>query len=220
MFTRSVAYPYADAYRNIFNTIKTSGHSSLEKYTSHFIERVVCERELKTEQWLQHTDPPNSTGYHSLSFSFSWAAQPGGLWAQSLDMVLIPASSLQLIWNSCRRGYIIIWRHICTQFNPSTVKVIPWSPNIFDRMYLLFTPVHFFFWQLGRGQYVTVVKWFQVLLFNISNSINQVFISNLILAICLHIVKWFQVLLFYISNFIHHVFISTSILIICSCKFK
>ena len=31
------------------DTIKTSD-SSLEKYTSHFIERVVCERELETEQ--------------------------------------------------------------------------------------------------------------------------------------------------------------------------
>ena len=33
------------------------------------------------------------------------------LWGPSLcwDMVLIPASSLQLIWTSCRRGYIIIW---------------------------------------------------------------------------------------------------------------
>ena len=40
------------------DTIKTSGHSSLEKYTSHFIERVVCERELETEQRLQHIEPP------------------------------------------------------------------------------------------------------------------------------------------------------------------
>ena len=76
------------------------------------------------------------------------------------DMVLIPAASLQLIWTSCRRGYIIILRpptscerHICTQFNPLTVKVIP---DIFDRMHLLFTQVHFFFWQLGRGQYATL----------------------------------------------------------------
>ena len=53
-----VAYSYAHACRNIFNTIKTSGHSSFEKYTSHFIERVVCERELETEQRLQHIDPP------------------------------------------------------------------------------------------------------------------------------------------------------------------
>ena len=56
--------------------IKTSGHSSLEKYTSHFIERVVCERELETEQRLQHIDPPNSSSHGSASFSFSWAAQP------------------------------------------------------------------------------------------------------------------------------------------------
>ena len=61
------------------------------------------------------------------------------------------------------RGYIIIWarpttyeRHNCTLFNPSTVKVMPWSPDIFDRMHLLFTQVHFFFWQLGRDQYVTL----------------------------------------------------------------
>ena len=32
------------------DSIKMSGHSSLEKYTSHFTERVVCERELETEQ--------------------------------------------------------------------------------------------------------------------------------------------------------------------------
>ena len=100
--------------------------------------------------------PPNSSGYYSLSFPFSWAAQPGA-WGYilCLDMVLIPASSLQLIWTSCRWGYMIIWRpptcerHICTQFKPSTVKVIPWSPDIFDRMHLLITQVYFFFWQLG-----------------------------------------------------------------------
>ena len=36
---------------------KTSGRSSLEKYTSHFIERVVCDRELETKQRLQHINP-------------------------------------------------------------------------------------------------------------------------------------------------------------------
>ena len=29
----------------------------------------------------------------------------------------------------------------------------------FDRMHLLFTQVHFFLWQLGRGQYATVREW-------------------------------------------------------------
>ena len=43
-------YTYTYTRINIFNTIRTSGHSSLEKYTSQFIERVVCERELETEQ--------------------------------------------------------------------------------------------------------------------------------------------------------------------------
>ena len=102
-------YTYTYAYRNIFNTIKTSGHSSLEKYTSNFIERVVCERWVGDWTKLQHIDP--------LLFWLSQTFFPvllgcltGGLEAQPLwDMVLIPASSLQLIWTSCRRGYIIIW---------------------------------------------------------------------------------------------------------------
>ena len=53
-----VTYSYADACRNTFNTIRTSGHSSLEKYTSHFTRKgskgsrkVLCVRgELETEQ--------------------------------------------------------------------------------------------------------------------------------------------------------------------------
>ena len=52
--------------RNIFNTIKTSGHSSLEKYTSHFIWKGSkgLRRVLLWERWvgdwteLQHIDPP------------------------------------------------------------------------------------------------------------------------------------------------------------------
>ena len=49
-----------------------------------------------------------------------------------------------------------------TQFNPSTVKV---TPDLFDRIHLLFTQVHFFFWQLGwvGGQYATymyfLIRW-------------------------------------------------------------
>ena len=65
-------------------------------------------------------------------------AQP--LWG----MVLIPASSLQLIWTSCRRGYILIWRPLFflrtsqfrTQFNPSTAKVISWYSSTGCTCYL------------------------------------------------------------------------------------
>ena len=143
----SVTYSYADACRNIFNTIKMSGHSSLEKYTSHFIWKGYERYYLWEVSWRLNRSttywPPSSSGYSSISFPSSWAAQLGAC-GPSLcwDMVLIPASSLQLIWTSCRRGYIIIWRpptscecHICTQFNP--------IPDIFDWTYLLFTQVHF-----------------------------------------------------------------------------
>ena len=104
---------------------------------------------------------PNSIGYYSLSFSFSWAAQTGA-WGPSLcwDMVLIPASSLQLIWTSCHRGNIIIWRPPTSCERQNSHSILPldsqgrlWSPDIFDRMHLLFPQVHFFFltaWP-GRG---------------------------------------------------------------------
>ena len=128
------------------------------KYTSHFIwkgskglRKVLFVRgELDTEQNCNILTPPTFLATAAI-FPFSWAAQPGA-WGPILcrNMVLIPASSLQLIWTSCRQGCIIIWppptsceRHICTQFNPSTVKVILWSPDIFNRMHLLFTLGHF-----------------------------------------------------------------------------
>ena len=142
---------------NIFNTITTSRHSSLEKYTSHFIERVVCENELETDQNCNILTN-HSSGHNSVFFLFSWAAQPGA-WGTSLcwDMVDIPASSLQLIWTSCRRGYIIIWRPptSCERHNSHSIQPLdsqgrPWSPDIFNHIHLLFTQVHFFFWQLGR----------------------------------------------------------------------
>ena len=111
--------------------------------------------ELETEQNCNILTP-NSSGYSSISFPFSWAAQPRA-WGPSLcwDMVLIPASSLQLIWTSCRRSYIIIWRHIHTQFNPSTVKVIP--RYLWPDASVIYTGA-FLIWQPGRvgGQYATI----------------------------------------------------------------
>ena len=47
-----------------------------KKYTSHFNERVVCERELETEQRLQHIDLLGPSEHSRVSFSFSWTAQP------------------------------------------------------------------------------------------------------------------------------------------------
>ena len=50
------------------------------------------------------------------------------------------------------------------------------------------------------------------LLFNISNSIYHISLSNSISIFCLHTVKWFQVLLFNANNSIqHHSFICTQL---------
>ena len=66
-----------------------------------------------------------------------------------LGTPLLGAGSLYRIfsptaWTSCRRGYIIIWRPLfflrasqfCTQFNPSTVKVISWYSSTGCTCYL------------------------------------------------------------------------------------
>ena len=146
-----------------------SGHSSLEKYTSHFIRKgskglrkVLCVRgELETEQNWKYWSS-NSSGYNIISFLFSWVAQLG-TWGLSLcwDMVLIPAFSLQLTDFLSHPGYIIVLGPtsscgvtIRTQFNPSTVKVIPRylqpdAPVIYTGAFLIC--------QLGRvgGHYVS-----------------------------------------------------------------
>ena len=128
------------------DAIKTSGHSSLEKYTSHFIWKGCVWEGVRDRTELQHIDP-HSSGYNSISFPFSCLLNrvPGGP-SLSWDMVRIPASSLQLpvAW-----GYIII--------QPLDSQGRSWSPDIFDRVHMLFTQVHFFFWQLGRGKYVTII---------------------------------------------------------------
>ena len=71
----------------------------------------MCERWVGDRTELQHIDPPTL-----LAITAFLSRSPGllnrGPWGPSLcwDMVLIPASSLQLIWTSYRLGYIIIWR--------------------------------------------------------------------------------------------------------------
>ena len=59
-------------------------------------------------------------------------------------------------WTSCAPSYIIV-RH-----QPSQIALIQpvhgqsYILIFLDRMHMLFTPVHFLFWQLGWGQYVTL----------------------------------------------------------------
>ena len=77
---------------------KDERHSLLEKYTSHFIEKVVCERELETKQNC------NILTLTLLAITAFLSRSPGLLnWGPggpaSLGHVLIPASSLQLVWS-------------------------------------------------------------------------------------------------------------------------
>ena len=87
----------------------TNKHTSLEKYTSHFIrkgcERVMCER------WVgDWTDcnilTPSSFIFSSTSFSFCWAAQSGSWGPIALCWVLVlsTASYLQLTEPVCGTG--------------------------------------------------------------------------------------------------------------------
>ena len=166
------SYKHIHACGNIFNTITTGGHSSLEKYTSHTLFEMVgkgykrlCVRgELETEQRLQHIDPPSSSGHSSASFSFSCAAQPGA-WGPSSRLRVGSHSSIWNHWlqalnsnclTSCLTQVISLFdTHLLlvdvTSAPNSTRPQLRLSPDIFDRMHLLFAQVHFLFWQLGRG---------------------------------------------------------------------
>ena len=77
--------------------MKTSRHRSFRKiYLSLYWKGCVWEG---VGDWteLQRIDS-HSYGHSSISFPFSWAAQPGPGAQHLWDMVLIPASSLRLIW--------------------------------------------------------------------------------------------------------------------------
>ena len=100
------------------DTIKTSGHNSLEKYTSHFIWKgseglrkvLLCERWFGDWTKRQNIDPPTLLAITAfLSRSPGLLNRGPGSPTSAGTLVLIPASCLQLSWTSCRRGYIIIW---------------------------------------------------------------------------------------------------------------
>ena len=103
------------------------------------LRKVMCER--WDGDWTNcNILTPSSFVFCSTSFSFGWAAQSGVLrahspllGADSLYSILSPTNWLQLNELPVPPGYIIVWRplascerRIYTQFNSSTVKVIPW----------------------------------------------------------------------------------------------
>ena len=138
------------------DTIKTSKDTSLEKYTSHFIERVVCERELEPEQncnililtlmattaFLSRSPGllklgaggPASLGHGPNSSIFSPTAQSGVPMAP-----LLGAGSLYRILSPTDSNFLCTELYYCftpTQFNLSTVKVISLIPSTGCTCYL------------------------------------------------------------------------------------
>ena len=126
--------------------IMTNEYTSLEKYTSHTLfERVtkgLCVRgELETEQTATYWPQvpltiaallPHSVGLLNLG---SWGPSPL-LGAGSHCFELQLELQLQLtptdptlrgteLYN-CLTTTCFLWRRNCTEFNPSTIKVIPW----------------------------------------------------------------------------------------------
>ena len=127
----------------------TSENTSLEKYTSHTLFDMVAKGLWKGNvwevSWWLNRDcnilTPSFSVFSSTSFSFCWAAQLGALRAQpsAESWFSLPrpvTTDSKLTEPPVAPGYIIVWHPpascescICTQFNPSTVKVIPWYPR-------------------------------------------------------------------------------------------
>ena len=125
-------------------------HSSLEKYTSHFIWKGCVWEGVGDGTELQHIDP-HSIGHNCISYPFSWAAQLGA-WGPTLLGACFLYRILSLTdWTSCAPSYIII--PLIQPVHSQGYILI-----FLDRMHLLFTQVHFLFWQPSQvgGQYTTL----------------------------------------------------------------
>ena len=81
---------------------KGRAKTSLKKYTSHLIVRFACERELETEQRLQHIDLTSPSWHSRVSFSFSRAAQ---LEARGPTLLAFSTASYHLlVWSPTPSG--------------------------------------------------------------------------------------------------------------------
>ena len=135
-------------FRKIYYSLYLKGFERVTK-------GIICERWVGDWTEQQHIDPAQLFWLLQHFFPSSWVAQPRA-WGPSLswDTVLIPASSLQLIWTSCRRGYIIICRPptSCERHNfalnstprQSRSPLISWylwpdAPVIYTGAFLLWT---------------------------------------------------------------------------------
>ena len=146
---------------------KDERHSSLEKYTFHFIWKGCVWEGVGDRTEQQHVDP-HSISHNSVSFPFSWAAQP-----EAKGPTLLGAGFFYRILSPT--GLISNWLNfLCTElYNCSMSTFFLWASQIaliqpvhgqgyilifLYRTHLLFTLAHFLFWQTDRvgGQYTTL----------------------------------------------------------------
>ena len=125
---------------NKINNNDEQTHFFRKIYLSHFLrngcERVMCERWVGDK--LQNIDPQFLCllqHFFLVLMGCSIGGPEGpcpsaGCWFSLQHLI---SDRLQLSELPVAPGYIIVWhptassgRRICTQFNPSTVKVIPW----------------------------------------------------------------------------------------------
>ena len=161
-------------------TIKTSDTVLRKIYLSLYLKGLCARGSWRPNRTATYWPPLMAI---SVSFPFSWAAQPGAwgpasLGAGFLYRILSLTGLVSKLLNREFRGPLLLgccfslshlvsnWLNfLCTvlydsstptflwasqlhSFNLSTVKVI--ILIFFDRMHLLFTQVHFLFWQPGR----------------------------------------------------------------------
>ena len=91
---------------------------------------------------------------HSPGLLNRGAGGPASLDAGFLYRILSPIRLSSKLLTSCLHpGYIMIWRPIFQPVHGQGYNIL----ILLDRMHLLFTQVHFLFWQPGRvvGQYAT-----------------------------------------------------------------
>ena len=117
---------------------------------------------------LQHI-APHSYGHNSVSFLFSWAVQPGshsaGYWFSLAHLISNWLNFLCTELYNCSPPTFFLWASQIALIQPDHGQ--GYILIFLDRMHLLFTLVHFLFWQPGRvGSQYTTILWYQIYLFH------------------------------------------------------
>ena len=159
------------------HTIKTSDRILRKIYLSLYFKG--CERELETEQNCNILTPTllaiTAFLFRSPGLLNRGPGSPASLGAGFLYRILSPNCLIsKLIWSPTLN-------FLCTElYNSSTSTFFLWASQIvliqpvhgqgyilifLDRLHLLFTQVHFLFWQPGRvvGQYTTADEDYMVI---------------------------------------------------------